>query len=495
MPSGEIRYRFGPLEKRGLIMGLRLPQIGVLVVAGIIALASLHAAVTVVTFFIACLAIVGALFACFWPLSDSRTLEQVVPVAASWMIRKFRKQTTWATVAPLLGHTRIADTQPDMPPTLKGISIIAAPVTGGDLGVIRDVSDGSYAAVIVVRGRSFALLDHDAKARLLGQWADVLSGAGREGSPIKRLQWLERTVPDPGDAIGQYLRDAIALPHTSAAVRSYLQLVGDAGPTTQNHETFVVIQIDKVKAARAIKLAGTGDDAACAVLVREAYTLASRLQGADLDVVGLLTPRLLAQSIRISFDPASRTTISMNNVNAPSDAGVNPAQAWPTATDAHWAHYRTDSAFHVTYWIAEWPRSDTGPDFLAPLLLQTWVQRTVSVTLEPVSPFRAQRDVEAARTVDVADTELRQRHGFLMTMRRQREQESVLRREQELADGHADIRFSGYVTVSAADPDALEVACGEIEQQANQARLLLRRLGGLQDVAFSYTLPLARGLR
>ncbi len=495
MSSDPIRYRFGPLEKRGLILGMRVPQIAILLSAAVFALALLHIAVNIVTFFVACMAVFGAGFACFWPVSDNRTLEQVLPVALGWMFRHNRKQVRWTTGAPLTGRTRRADVQPDMPPTLDGVSIIAAPVTGGDLGIIHDAREGSYAAVISVRGRSFALLDQDAKARLLEQWADVLAGSGREGSPIRRLQWLERAVPDPGDAIGQYLREAIALPHTSTAVRSYLQLVEDAGPTTQNHETFVVVQIDKVKAARAIRQAGGGNDGACAVLARETYSLASRLQGADLDVVGLLTPRLLAQSIRISFDPQARRVISMRNVNEPDSTGVDPAQAWPTAVDAHWSHYHTDSAYHVTYWIAEWPRNDVGPDFMAPLLLQTWVQRTVSVTLEPVPPMKAQREVESARTVDIADADIRQRHGFLPTMRRQREQEAVVRREEELADGHADIRFSGYITVSGDSLDALEIASGEIEQQASQARLVLRRLGGIQDLAFTYTLPLGRGLR
>ena len=494
--SSETRYRFGPLEKRGLIWGLRLPQMVILLAAALFAIGLLHVDVDIFTFFFAALTVFAAGFVCFWPIADSRTLEEVLPVAIGWMVRAFRKQNRWVTRAPLVGRTRVAtNVAIDMPPTLKHIRFLAAPVTGGDLGILHDASEGTYTAVVSVRGRSFALLDHDAKVRLLEQWADVLTGTGREGSPVKRIQWLERAVPDPGDAIGQYLREAIALPHTSAAVRSYLQLVDDAGPTTQNHETFVVVQIDRIKGARSIKQAGGGDDGACAVLAREMYALASRLQGAELDVVGLLTPRLLAQSIRISFDPQARSFISMRNVTEPERTGVEPSQAWPTAADAHWSHYHTDSAYHVTYWIAEWPRSDVGPDFMAPLLLQTWVQRTVSVTLEPVPPLKAQREVEAARTVNIADADMRERHGFLPTMRRQREHEAVLRREQELADGHADIRFSGYITVSADSLESLDVAAGEIEQQASQARLVLRRLGGVQDVAFTYTLPLGRGLQ
>ena len=70
----------------------------------------------------------------------------------------------------------------------------------------------------------------------------------------------------------------------------------------------------------------------------------------------------------------------------------------------------------------------------------------------------------------------------------------MIRREAELADGHADYRFSGYVTVTAADRDGLEAACAETEQVAERAHLELRRLYGRQAEAFTWTLPLARGL-
>ena len=70
----------------------------------------------------------------------------------------------------------------------------------------------------------------------------------------------------------------------------------------------------------------------------------------------------------------------------------------------------------------------------------------------------------------------------------------MARREVELADGHAQFRFSGYVTVSASDPDALDEACGRAEQAAGQAGIELRRCYGDQVDAFLCTLPLCRGL-
>jgi hypothetical protein len=145
--------------------------------------------------------------------------------------------------------------------------------------------------------------------------------------------------------------------------------------------------------------------------------------------------------------------------------------------------------------VAEWPRLDVGPDFLAPLFLASGVRRTVAVVLEPVPTAAAIREAESARTAEITDEQLRERAGFLTTARRQRQAEGVARREAELSEGHAAFRYSGYITVTAGDALALEQACAEIEQVARQSYLELRRLYGRQAEAFTWTLPLGRGLR
>ena len=77
---------------------------------------------------------------------------------------------------------------------------------------------------------------------------------------------------------------------------------------------------------------------------------------------------------------------------------------------------------------------------------------------------------------------------------KRQQQDATMRREDELADGHAEFRFAGYVTVSAPDEEALERSCAEVEHAAQQARLELTRLYGQQAEGFTFTLPLARGL-
>jgi hypothetical protein len=115
--------------------------------------------------------------------------------------------------------------------------------------------------------------------------------------------------------------------------------------------------------------------------------------------------------------------------------------------------------------------------------------------MEPLDPARALRSAENARTNEISDDDLRARMGFLATARRRRQQEALMEREQELAEGHSGVRFSGYVTVSTASELELEDAMADIEQSAQRAHLELRPLLGEQAMGFTYTLPLCRGLR
>ena len=90
-------------------------------------------------------------------------------------------------------------------------------------------------------------------------------------------------------------------------------------------------------------------------------------------------------------------------------------------------------------------------DFLAPLLLCS-ARATLSVVMEPLGSEKAVRKVEALRTADLADAELRRRGGFTSTARHSRESEVLARRWSELADGHLSFRYSGFITVSAVSP-------------------------------------------
>ena len=139
-------------------------------------------------------------------------------------------------------------------PALPGVRILSAPVPPGAdaLGVIKDVRMGVYAVVVAIRGRSFTLLDPTDKQRRLAAWGAVLAGLGRDGSPIHRVQWIERAMPGDRDGLRQYLEEEAVL--TSGPCRdSYRALVADAGPVGQHHDVLLVLA---VRAGRRLRAGG-----------------------------------------------------------------------------------------------------------------------------------------------------------------------------------------------------------------------------------------------
>jgi hypothetical protein len=495
------RYRFGPLERRGIVGGLRTGQAAIVGASLVAVVVLLQVSTSPAVVFGALLLAAGATAVAFYPLYG-RTPEQWLPVVWAWGLRRLRGRTHYRSGAPTAGASGDPtggeiELPVSLPEEVGALDVLAAPLRGEPVGVVKDRKANTYTAVLAVRVRSFGLLDRAEQERRLAGWGAVLAGLARENSPVRRLQWVERTVPSDGDEVARYLQEErdTTVPLASSSVASYIELVESAGAVTQDHELFVALQLDARRAWRQVKRLGKGDRGATALLLRELETLAERLVAADVQVQGALRPRMLARAIRDAFDPYGRTNRTRLAAVDPSRAGVDPAHAWPVAAEAAWGTYRTDSALHATYWVAGWPRIDVGATFLAPLLMQTNVLRSVAVTMEPVAPSVALRKIEAARTTDVADEQTRQRQGFVTTARKRLQQDATARREQELADGHAEFRFAGYVTVSAPDDDGLERACAEVEHAAQQARLELHRLYGEQESAFTFTLPLGRGLR
>jgi hypothetical protein len=189
-----------------------------------------------------------------------------------------------------------------------------------------------------------------------------------------------------------------------------------------------------------------------------------------------------------------RTELAALEAADPGRDGLAKVSAWPLAASEAWDHYRSDGAVHATYWIGGWPRVDVSPLFMDALLGRSSAVRAVAVTFEPIAPERSIRQTEAAITRDRADRALRHRFGQLETARQRQAQESTLQREAELAAGHGEVRLSGFVTVSGRDLDDLRRACTEVLEHAARARLELHRMYGQQADAFTFTLPLGRGL-
>lgn len=529
------QFQFGPLERRGLIAGWRGGQVACVAAGMVVGVGVLRELPTIVGVVAAGGCVTLSAFMACWPIAG-RTAEEWAPVVARWMLEVASGAGRKVSLAPEAGFVRAGPASgplgrgrlPAPPGSLAHYSILAIPVPSSAalMGAARDARSQTYTAVLAVEGQALTLLTEGERQRRTGAWSDVLAGLAQERSEIHRIQWIERTVPDGASELIEHLERQAAQDVPAAAVESYREVAGRAAREARTHEIMVAISVRAAKrvragapgragvhaGARGRALPEGGEAAACSVLVKEAALLEQSLRSAGLPVAGALGPRALSGVISRAISgeravsgerraPAFRSTGSgagarLRAPSAGARAGGSPCAAWPwpMAVEASWSSLRTDGTWHATYWIAEWPRIPVTSDFLRPLLLQSRLRSSVAVTMEPISPQVAVREVEQAKTAELADSELRRRGGFLMSARRRREQQVLSRREAELTDGHAQYRFSGYITVTAGSAEDLEDACREMEQTAARSFLEIRRMFGEQEVAFTYTLPLAKGL-
>jgi hypothetical protein len=452
MSGDGARYRFGPRERGGALAGWRAGQILTVAVGLVVGVLILGAETNVagVGLAVLILAVCGAMAT--WPVSG-RTGDQWLPVVVRWSTRRLSR-----------GGMRRMD-------ALCGLRVVSVGSNG--MGAVHDRRGRTLTAGLSVRGRGFALVGPDEQDRRVAGWSSVLATLAREGSLIRRVQWLAASFPDQGHGVRDYLADHTAADPASACVASYEALLSEIDADASTHDVVLTVQ---VRVTKSVEMAG-------AVLQRELASLARLLPDADIEVTRILTGDDFVAWLMRTYEPH------------PAAAGGTTASTdpWPMAMQEEWARVRVDGLLHATFWVAEWPRTDVRSDFLAPLLLGS-ARVTLSVVMEPLGPEKAVRKVEASRTADLADSELRRRGGFMSTARHSRESEVLVRREEELAEGHASFRYSGFITVTAATDSEMDAACDVVQHATSQARLVIRRLYGDQAGAYTCTLPLARGL-
>jgi hypothetical protein len=492
-----VGYSFGPLERRGLLGDVGAGRIAVLVLGALVAVALLDRAPSAGGALGALTACVLAAAATFAPVGG-RSLEQWLPVLLAFSVRRARGTHRFASPAPARGRVvqllgtrrpRWAETEPAPPAGLDGVRILTATHRDRSLGALSERGGRRLTAVLACRVGAFTLLDPEAQERRLARWGLVLAGAG--GGAIRRLQWIERTAPAQGDELARWMhteRDP-SVPRGAAMLESYLELISTSTRVAQEHEVLLAVQVD------AGRVRERGRDAVVRALIESTERVAQGLEAAEVTVLGALGPDPIARTLRTAYDPYCRGELTALEGADPERDGPEETGAWPLATRERWDHYESDGALHATYWISGWPRVEVSPVFMDPLLGRSGAVRTVAVSFEPIAIERSTREVEAAVTRDRADRELRARFGQSETARQRQGAAATVRREAELAAGHREVRLTGFVTVSGRDRDELRQSSAEVLEQAARARLELRRLYGQQADAFTFTLPLCRGLR
>ena len=320
---GRVRYRFSPLERRGVIAGWRGGQIATVASSLVVGVLALRWRPSVVGILIAVVGLALGTALAFWPISG-RTGEQWLPLAARWLMARSSGDGRQHAPGPRDGHVvsvdtdrqvtgRTGDRRGGRPPgsprgrprrgvsVFGGLSIEALPFgpegSTFEVGTVLDGPSRTATAVLSVRGHSFALLgpgDQDAR---IASWARVLSAMAREGSDVHRIQWIESCLPDDGSSVREHWSQHAVLGADTPAGRSYRELVDESSPVTRRHRVLLALSIHTSRSSRSIRAAGGGRVGLGAVLNREVLSLHRALDGADITVDGVLGPAALARAV------------------------------------------------------------------------------------------------------------------------------------------------------------------------------------------------------
>ena len=495
MNASPVRmYRFGPLDRSGLVLGLSGRQCASLGGGVLLAgwLLDRHVPLPLVLAPILVAVTLG------FAKVGGEPICEVVPGWRRFAIRAVTRSNRW--LAPIRCHRPGSGASPvvDLPSFMAGLTLIDAgpalwtgPARLAGVGVVVDRRGGTVSGTLRAHAGGFCLVDRAEQEHLVAAWGNALAGFCREGGSVSSVRWTEWKAPAGVERCEAFLAEEGT--GTGDAVSGYRSLLATAASASTAHDVLITVTIDQRLVGGRRRTRG-GQSAAVDALLEQLRLLTTRLEVCGLRVDPPLSPAELADVIRQRLDPHRAVAVRRSESLAAA-AGVTPThRAFPNATETSWSHIRVDGSAHRSFWVAEWPRLDVPPNWIEPLLLHPGAVRTVSVVYEPVPPGQSRRQVDREATKLVSDEEQRARSGFRIGARHRRLQEALAEREAELVAGYAELCFAGFVTVSVPEPAQLDVACAGYVQAAAQAGLDLRRLDGRHDVGLLCALPIGRGL-
>ncbi|MDT0382315.1 SCO6880 family protein [Streptomyces sp. DSM 42041] len=479
-----VTVKFPHRSRRGILLGLSLPQLAL--VASALALLLMTVVTTGLLGAFALTPLWVAVAALTWIRRGGRSLIDWAPIVARYAQRRRSGQALWlARPASRPQHDGLLH----LPGNAASLKVVTPGDSANGAAAVHDPHRNTLTAVARVSSRAFALLDPTTQNRHVAGWGRALAGMARTGH-VATVQVLERTVPDSGDTLARHWNHH-GQPDTPVAGQVYSELLTSAGPAAAPHETYLAIRLDLKAAKRLVSKAGGGMTGGFTVMAQTTASVAQAARNGGLMVTGWLSAREIAAVIRTAYDPGALAALQQWSEHGQAEA--DPAAAGPVVQVEEWDRLATDTARHTTYWVENWPRTETGAGFLHQLMFTAGVRRSLSLLYAPQGFESALRDVQRKKAAIIADANERARRGQVDSEADSVEYADIKQRERQLIAGHADVAVTGLLTVSADTNALLDAACAQIETAAVSAQVDLRRLTYQQPDAFTLAaLPLAR---
>ncbi|WP_217132357.1 SCO6880 family protein [Leucobacter chinensis] len=292
---------------------------------------------------------------------------------------------------------------------------------------------------------------------LIFEWAKVL-GSFTQKEHIVRVTTLEQTRPGTVAAEQRYFDERNK--QGTAAQASYLEALELAREQVVLHRTQLAITLRlKGHVNELVKGYGGGKRGMLKLAELEMETVHEALMQAGFSRVAWITGREWGAWGRSIIDPASQEAVDVRL--GTEHEGVAPHAATPMVFEEHRNFVETDSAWHRTLWVHEWPRYDTYPGFMSRLVMNRPqngkpVRHTLMLAASPVPIGKAMKRLEDEKRTWITNQNLRHKAGKPESAADEADWHAIAAHERDLVEGQGELRFSAFITVTATDEESLE---------------------------------------
>lgn len=300
------------------------------------------------------------------------------------------------------------------------------------------------------------LSDKDREA-LIYQWARVL-GSWTLKEHIVAISVLEHTRPVGVEAEKAYFVERSTA--QAAISDSYKQMMQMAEESAVQHQSVLAITFNLTGEAKAmVKGSKSRSQGMLAIADLEIQSVVDALTMAGFSAAVPFVRRDLGLWSRQIIDPGAMAGIDGRKVTE--WAGVDPRDAVPMFLDDKRTVVESDSAYHRSFWVQEWPRYETYPGFLSKLVFvkeQTGrpVRHTFNLVASPVLIRDAMKRLTEEKRTWNTNASLRAKAGRPDSAADAADWAAIVEHEQDLVAGQGELRFSAFITVTADDLDTLE---------------------------------------
>ncbi|MDA3146513.1 hypothetical protein JSO19_03870 [Leucobacter sp. UCMA 4100] len=298
---------------------------------------------------------------------------------------------------------------------------------------------------------------------LIFEWAKVL-GSFTQKEHIVRVTTLEQTRPGTVAAEQRYFDERGK--QGTAAQASYLHALELAREQVVLHRTQLAITFRLAGHVNdLVKGYGGGKRGMLKLAELEMQTVHEALLQAGFSRVAWINAREWGAWGRSIIDPASQEAVDVRT--GTEHEGVAPHAATPMLLEEHRNYVETDSGWHRTFWIHEWPRYDTYPGFMSRLVMNRAqsgrpVRHTLMLVASPVPIGKAMKRLEDEKRTWLTNQNLRHKAGKPESAANEADWHAIEAHERDLVAGQGELRFSAFITVTATDQDSLEQEAASI---------------------------------